>query len=75
MAILCGAFLARLGNVNSGADALLGCVGVAFIHDMDEKTRLVYQYVPKFKHFVMLTVLLLVIMAVSLVIAYSYGNE
>merc|ERR1712129_35558 len=60
MAIYCGAFLARLGGLSSGTDVLLGCVGVVFIHDMDEKTRLAYPSAPKFWQFLILSVLLFV---------------
>lgn len=75
LAVLCGGFLARLGSISSGADALLGCVGVVFIHDMDEKTRMVYQYAPKFTHFLGLAVVLLILVVVTVVVVNSMASQ
>jgi len=56
MATLCCAMMAIVGGLSSGADAIMAAVGVAFIHDLDEKVRLVYSSVPKFKHLIILIV-------------------
>mmetsp|Transcript_4514 Transcript_4514/g.7543 ORF Transcript_4514/g.7543 Transcript_4514/m.7543 type:complete len:236 (-) Transcript_4514:219-926(-) len=39
LALAAGAIFARLGNVSSSGDAFLGCVGVVFVHDIDEKIK------------------------------------
>jgi len=74
LAVLCGAYLARLGVVSSGADVLLGCVGVVFIHEMDEKTRLVYAFARKFRQFLVLFVLL-VIFEFAMVLAIVFTTD
>ena len=68
LAILCAAYLARLGTLTTAGDALLGCVGVVFIHEMDEKTRLAYAFVRKFRQFLLLLVLVVFFQLVTMVI-------
>jgi len=76
VATICCAMLANLGGLESGANAIMAAVGVAFIHDLDEKVRLIYRYVPKFKYLVALGVSTMVIGGVSIAItlALAYGD-
>lgn len=69
-AVVCCAACGLLGSIQSGSEAILAAVGVAFIHDLDEKVRLVYTYCPKFRQ-VMATVCIgLVLMVVGIVLAF-----
>jgi len=68
VATLCCAFLGALGSLQSGANAILAAVGVAFIHDLDEKVRLIYKYIPKFKHLIVLIVFAVVLGFASILI-------
>jgi len=71
VATICCALLARLGGLESGANAILAAVGVAFIHDFDEKVRLIYRYVPKFKYLVVLSVSTMVIGGVGIAVSIA----
>lgn len=59
---------AQVAGLQSGAGAILAAVGVAFIHDLDEKVRLVYKYVPKFRDLIALIVFSVVIGVIASVI-------
>ena len=71
LAIIAGTYFASLGNISSGVDAFLGCVGVVFIHDIDEKVRQFYSRLPSFKWFVGIAIILLVIGFLVLFLSFT----
>eukprot|EP01084_Bolivina_argentea_P134481 237203_1 len=64
LAMIAGAMFAKLGNLSSGIDAFLGCVGVAFIHDIDEKIRSFFVYMSSIKMY-------LICMLISVIFGFS----
>ena len=56
VATVCCSAMAQLGGRESGSEAIVACVGVAFIHDLDEAVRLVYVYSPKNKQIIAIIV-------------------
>jgi len=59
LAIVCCAAMAGNSIRDSGANTVLAAVGVAFIHDLDEKVRLLYTHCSSFKKLVMMIVVIL----------------
>lgn len=65
LAIVCCAAMAGNTINDSGANTVLAAVGVAFIHDLDEKVRLLYTHCPSFKKLVMMIVVILALSTVA----------
>jgi len=65
LAIVCCAAMAGNTINDSGANTVLAAVGVAFIHDLDEKVRLLYTHCSSFKKLVMMIVVILALSTVA----------
>ena len=60
IAMITGGTVAALGNVQSGLESFLGCVGVVFIHDIDEKIKEFYFQFPGFGWLILFIVLTII---------------